>query len=56
MPTAYPPGVKMWEKKKNHYSAYASSGLGQEMHPRNFFLQMQIIKMLIHFTEAKTMS
>ena len=41
-------------KKKNHYNAYASSSLGQEMHPMNFFPQIQIAKMLIHFNEART--
>ena len=41
-------------EKKNHYNAYASSSLGQEMHPMNFFYQIQITKMLIHFKEART--
>ena len=43
----------MCEKKK-HYNAYASSSLGQEMHPMNFFSQIQITKMLIHFNESKS--
>ena len=41
-------------EKKTHYNAYASSSLGQEMHPMNFFSQIQIAKMLIHFNEART--
>lgn len=46
----------MREGGGSHYSVYASSRLGQEMHPMNCFLQIQIIiKMLIHFTGSGTL-